>query len=95
MELNAQRQCVASPRLPATGKITKLIHLAPEESCVGNERRSKDGYGIIRGHDGRDIYFVNTAVKGCHFDDLAVGQVVEFTMEEGPLRRATSVSLVA
>jgi cold shock CspA family protein len=73
----------------STGTIIKLIRLA--SPCPPGEVTADDGYGIIRGHDGHDVYFVNSAVKGCRFDELASGLEVRYAVEEGPLGRAASV----
>jgi cold shock CspA family protein len=71
------------------GTIKKLVRVAPPTASV--EQAGNDGYGIIRGQDGRDVYFVSSAVRGCRFDQLASGQDVRYTVEEGPLGRAATV----
>jgi len=49
------------------GKIKKLI--------------SKKGFGFIDSHQGADIFFHHSAVAERQFDNLAVGQEVEFTLD--------------
>ena len=71
------------------GTIKKLVRVA---SCSSREADlGSEGYGIIHGQDGRDIYFVHTAVHGCRFDELVSGQAVQYSVEEGPLGRAATV----
>jgi cold shock CspA family protein len=52
-----------------------------------------EGYGIIRSLDGHDVFFVHTAVQGDRFQELHEGLRVDFTLEEGPMRHATSVTV--
>ena len=72
-----------------TGTITKLVRLALPRSP--GEPADENGYGIIRDSDGHDVYFINSAVRGCRFDELVSGQEVRYRVEEGPLSRAVTV----
>lgn len=49
------------------GKIKKLI--------------AKRGFGFIHSRQGADIFFHHSAVSDRMFDNLAVGQEVEFTLD--------------
>ncbi len=71
------------------GTITKLVRVAAPDA--GGQPAASEGYGIIRGENGQDVYFVNSSVNGCRFDELVSGQAVEYTVEEGPLGRAAVV----
>jgi cold shock CspA family protein len=54
------------------------------------------GYGLIEAEDGRDVYFPHEVVEGRRgFDDLSRGQVVEYTLENGPYLRANLVWLAS
>ena len=54
------------------------------------------GYGLIEAEDGRDVYFPHEVVEGRRgFDDLRRGQVVEYTLENGPHLRANLVGLAS
>ena len=54
------------------------------------------GYGLIEAEDGRDVYFPHEVVEGRRgFDDLRRGQVVEYTLENGPYLRANLVRLAS
>ena len=50
-----------------------------------------EGYGIILGEDGQEVFFLDSVVNAGAFCDLKQGQRVRYTIEKGPLRRATSV----
>ena len=64
----------------AEGTITKLMHM---------------GYGFIDIGSEKDLFFHSSAVQGCSFDDLQVGQKVSFTEGPGPKGpRAENVTLV-
>jgi cold shock CspA family protein len=82
----------------ATGKINKLVHLS-QQTYLPNSQLVPDhndkGYGVIEAEDGRDVYFHHEAVEARHgFDDLRCGQAVEYTLEDGPYRRADFIRLV-
>ena len=81
----------------ATGKIKKLVHLS-QQTYLPNTRLVPDhndkGYGLIEAEDGQDVYFPHEVVEGRRgFDDLRRGQVVEYTLENGPYLRANLVRL--
>lgn len=78
------------------GSIKKVMYLslAPvtlPETGDALSRRGSEGYGIIRTADGRNIFFLNTAVQQGCFSELLVGQRVRYTLEDGPLARAAKV----
>ena len=81
----------------ATGKIKRLVHLSqqthlPNTSLVPGH--NDKGYGLIEAEDGRDVYFHHEVVEGWRgFDDLRYGQVIEYTLENGPYLRANFVRL--
>lgn len=67
------------------GKVKKLV--------------MEKGFGFIQGPDSKDIFFHHTCVADKQFDDLAEGQLVEYSIDEegsaqkGP--RAASVRPMA
>jgi cold shock CspA family protein len=78
------------------GKINKLVHLS-QQTYQPNSKlvpgHNDKGFGIIEDEVGREVYFLHDAVPGIHgFDDLRRGQRVEYTLEEGPYLKASSVS---
>ena len=51
---------------------------------------------MIEAEDGRDVYFLHEVVEGRRrFDDLHRGQVVEYSLENGPYLRANQVRLAS
>ena len=83
----------------ATGKTKKLVHLS-QQTYLPNTRlvsgHNDKGYGLIEAEDGRDVYFPHEVVEGRRgFDDLRRGQVVEYTLENGPYLRANLVRLAS
>ena len=65
------------------GKITKIVHLSLQSSFSTDSSPQSKGYGFLRADaGGEDLYFAAKAVSGHSFDDLQVGQRVEF--EEDP-----------
>lgn len=74
--------------MKSTGVIQKLVRLSPPAEAPG-----MGGYGIIRGVDGREVFFVHSAVQGVSIDELHTGQQVCFEMPDGPLSSASVVSL--
>ena len=77
------------------GKLIQLIHLS-QQKCVQSVRLVPDhndkGYGIIADTAGRHVYFSHEAVQNRFgFDDLRLGQELEFTLENAPYLRASSV----
>lgn len=80
------------------GKIKKLVHLS-QQPFLPNTRlvpdRNDKGYGVIKGDDGREVYFSHETVAGRRgFDDLRRGQTVEYTLENATYLRAASVGVV-
>jgi cold shock CspA family protein len=78
------------------GKINKLVHLS-QQTYQPNSKlipgHNDKGYGTIDDEVGREVYFLHDAVPGIRgFDDLRRGQTVEYTLENGPYLRASSVS---
>lgn len=65
-----------------TGTIKKLV--------------ADKGFGFIKTQDGKDIFFHHSVVADHGFDNLAEGQQVEFTIDQGSDRgkgpRAGSVT---
>jgi cold shock protein len=53
----------------ASGTIKKLV--------------TDKGFGFIETSDGTDIFFHHSSVQNAQFDDLAEGQQVEYTVEQG------------
>ena len=65
------------------GKITKIVHLSLQSSFSNDSSGQPKGYGFVQSEEGgEDLYFAAKAVSGYSFDDLQVGQEVEF--EEDP-----------
>ena len=67
----------------SSGKIKKLVQ--------------DRGFGFIQSDNGPDVFFHHSSVSDNRFDDLAIGQAVEYTVEndgggKGP--RAASVTPV-
>jgi cold shock CspA family protein len=80
-----------------TGKLIKLIHLS-QQRCVLNTRLVPDhndkGYGVLEDAEGREVYFSHEVVANRFgFDDLRKGQQLEYTLENAPYLRATSVRI--
>jgi cold shock CspA family protein len=78
-----------------TGKLTKLVHLS-QQPCVLNTRLVPDhndkGYGLIQDAAGHDVFFSHEVVENRFgFDDLRTGQQLEYTLENAPYLRASSV----
>lgn len=47
------------------------------------KRLTEKGFGFIRTADGSDLFFHSTALEGVAFEELRIGQRVEFTQGEG------------
>jgi CspA family cold shock protein len=59
------------------------------------KRLTEKGFGFIRTADGNDVFFHSTALEGVVFEELKIGQRVEFTHGEGDRGpRAESIRLV-
>lgn len=72
-------------------KIVRASLSVPGPNAAPEYAPAKEGYGIIRTTEGREVFFVHSAVVGDRFNDLRQGLTVEFVLEEGPLGLATSV----
>ena len=77
------------------GKLTKLVHLS-QQRYLPSARLVHDhndkGYGFIEDADGREVYFAHDVVKNRFgFDDLRMGQLLDYTLENTPYLRASSV----
>jgi cold shock CspA family protein len=66
----------------ATGKINKVVHLSLQSAGSADCSPSLKGYGYVQPDDGESndnaLYFEAKAVQGYSFDDLQVGQTVEY-----------------
>ncbi len=59
------------------------------------KRLAEKGFGFIGTATGQDLFFHSTALEGVSFEELRVGQRVEFTESEGAKGpRAEAVRLV-
>jgi cold shock CspA family protein len=77
------------------GTISKLVRTAvmgQSEPSLAEEMVG-EGYGIILGESGEQVFFVDSVVQGGAFEGLAIGQSVEYALEEGPLLRASAVAV--
>ena len=78
-----------------TGKVKKVVWLSQQSSRgVQNPSRNEVGYGYIDDNEeDHDIYFDYKAVKNHTFEDVQVGQPVEYVRDKSyPI--ASSVMLV-
>ena len=66
------------------GKITKVVHVRFAANGAGNETNlvGCDGYGILQGADGRDVFFVDSALQDAQFSDLEAGQDALYAIED-------------
>jgi cold shock CspA family protein len=66
----------------ATGKISKVVHLSLQSAGSADCSPGLKGYGYIRpdndSSSDRALYFEAKAVQGYSFDDLQMGQTVEY-----------------
>lgn len=59
------------------------------------KRLTDKGFGFIRKANGSDVFFHSSALEGVVFEQLQVGQRVEFTEGEGPKGlRAEGIRLI-
>jgi len=73
-----------------TGRLTSL--LLPKEANTMSERiigtvkwfNGTKGFGFIEREGGKDVFVHFSAIQGDGFKNLAEGQKVEFTVEQGP-----------
>ena len=76
-----------------SGTITKIVHLTLQSSFSTESSPQSKGYGYLTPDvESEKIYFAAKAVKGFSFDDLQVGQQVDFE-EDSNSGSAKSVSL--
>ena len=75
------------------GKIMKVVHVRFAANGSGDETNLDrcDGYGILQGIDGRDVFFVDTALQDARFSELEAGQEAQYVIEPGPLHRAAKI----
>ena len=81
---------------PLIGVIRKIIHVELKRSqaiTTSAEDVRQQGYGVIRGEDGRDVFFVDVALQELEFADLQTGQQVCYQVDDGPLLQAKSLTL--
>jgi cold shock CspA family protein len=77
-----------------TGNVKQIVHLGESTDLPTADLapcQNSAGYGYIVGQDGRMVFFDHDAVKGGRFEELAVGQPVEYAVENAAYLRATSV----
>ena len=77
----------------ASGKIIKVVHLSLQSSGSADCSPQSKGYGFIE-EAGSDtpVHFEARAVKGYSFDDLQLGQEVDFD-KDPKLALAKSVTI--
>lgn len=76
-----------------SGTITKIVHLSLQSSFSTESSPQPKGYGYLTSDEtGEKLYFLPKAIKGYSFDDLQVGQQVDFEQESNG-STAKSVSL--
>lgn len=77
------------------GTILKIVRVrfAPSTTCGGGNAsiESIEGYGILKGSDGEELYFVDEALQNALLSDLRAGQSVDYTLDVGPLQRASKI----
>ena len=75
------------------GKINKVVLIRFAARKSGNETNlgNCDGYGILQDADGREVFFVDSALQDADFADLQPGHHALYVMEVGPLARAAKV----
>ena len=77
-----------------SGTITKIVHLTLQSSFSTESSPQSKGYGYLTPDEGSEkLYFAAKAVKGFSFDDLQVGQQVDYE-EDSSSGTAKSVSLM-
>ena len=77
-----------------TGRIKTLVHLSQQTHVPGTRLvagRNDKGYGILADDEGREVYFSHEIIEGLHgFDDLRIGEQLEYTLDDPFLRAATA-----
>ena len=81
------------------GRLKTLVHLSQQRHVPGTQLvpdHNDKGYGFIEDAEGREVFFSHHVVKNRFgFDDLRIGQPLEYILEIGPYLRAISVQLYA
>ena len=75
------------------GKITRIVHVCFADNMTVSKTNLDNchGYAILQGADGREVFFVDSALQDANFTDLEIGCDVLYTLESGPLGRAARV----
>ncbi|MEE2707797.1 MAG: hypothetical protein VX988_12155 [Planctomycetota bacterium] len=61
------------------GQITKVVHLSLQSAGSTDASPQPKGYGVlVSGDENRQYYFEPKAVQGYTFDDLQIGQKIDF-----------------
>lgn len=79
------------------GTICKLVPLTSQSHLENAEvvpDHNDHGYGQIAVGDNQVVYFSHGAVEGCRFEELWVGQQVEFEIDSRQREAAAWVRLV-
>ena len=87
---------MATKKQPLRGVIHKVVHVEIRNDKAGVTASLEEpgqGYGLVRGEDGQEVFFIDSAVQANSFADLRVGQRVTFQIEDGPLMRAEYVRI--
>ena len=73
-----------------------MVRSQENQVAEGSIKRLTDkGFGFIATASGKDVFFHTSALEDVTFEELRVGQRVEFTEGEGPKGpRAESVRLI-
>ncbi len=72
-------------RLRARGKGRHVFLMRDVEMAQGTIKKlAEKGFGFIDTGEGRDLFFHLSNLDGVSFEDLSVGQSVEFEIGEGP-----------
>lgn len=82
---------------PHRGTITKVVRVALDCGTTDRHRDSdskREGYGLLRGQDGQEVFFVDTDVEDGLFSELRIGETVSYHVEPGPIVRAVIVRRV-
>ncbi len=78
------------------GTIRRLVHLSAGRDVRTTHLISTHngvGYGYIRTPDG-DVFFDASAIENLPFDQLLRNMTVEFSLDQAPYLRASSVTVV-
>lgn len=62
-----------------SGRITKVVHLSLQSAGSTDSSPQPKGYGVlVSGDENRQFYFEPKAIQGYTFDDLQIGQKIDF-----------------